>query len=361
MKQIRLNYLFIAFAFITILASCHKDKVVPKPETPTATRAGLYVLNQGNYGSNNSTLTYYDYTTKQLTADLYSSVNGSPLGDTGNDIGIYGSKMYIVVNVSNVVDIVNAKTGKLIKQDSMVNNKVGRQPRSVAFYKGNAFITSYDGTVAVMDTATLAITKYITVGRNPEQLVVSNDKLYVANAGGLSFPNVDNTVSVIDLATLTEIKKITVIADPVAITADTYGNVYVLSLGVVSGNINIAGGMTIIDSKTDAVKSQPAVSLGYNVPMAAQGDFVYYATKDNKIAVYNAKTQTAAQANFITDGTVITTPYAIAADPTTGEVFVTDAKDYSSSGTLYAFDKNGKIEYSITTGIDPGKIALVNK
>ncbi|MDB5144489.1 MAG: hypothetical protein JWQ66_3202 [Mucilaginibacter sp.] len=358
MKKIKLNSLFIAFALLTVLASCHKDKAIPNPGTPTAQRAGVYILNQGGFGSNNSTLTYYDYTTKQLTADLYKAVNGTDLGDTGNDAEIYGSKMYIVVNVSNVVDIVNAKTGKLIKQDSLVNNKAGREPRSVAFYKGNAFITSYDGTVAVMDTASLAITKYITVGRNPEQLVVSNGKLYVANSGGLSFGNPDNTVSVIDLNTLTETKKITVIANPITMTADSYGHVYVLSVGDFA---SIKPGMTIIDNTSDAVTSQTNLLLGFNIPMAANGDFVYYATADNKIAVYNAKTQTAAQANFITDGTTITTPYAISVDAISGEVFVSDATDYSSNGTLYAFDKTGKKEYSITTGINPGKITLVNK
>jgi YVTN family beta-propeller protein len=358
MKQVKLNYLFISFVLLTVLASCHKDKVIPNPGTPTAQRAGVYVLNQGGFGSNNSTLTYYDYTTKQLTADLYKAVNNTDLGDTGNDAEIYGSKMYIVVNVSNVVDVVNAKTGKLIKQDSLVNNNVGREPRSVAFYKSNAFITSYDGTVAVMDTATLAISKYITVGRNPEQLVVSNGKLYVANSGGLSFGNPDNTVSVIDLNTLTETKKITVIANPITMAADSYGHVYVLSVGDFA---SIKPGMTIIDNTTDAATSQTYLLLGFNIPMAANGDFVYYATADNKIAVYNAKTQTAAQANFITDGTAITTPYAISVDAISGEVFVSDAKDYSSNGTLYAFDKTGKKEYSITTGINPGKITFVNK
>jgi len=358
MKQIKLNSLFIAVALLTVLASCHKDKITPNQGTPKAERAGIYILNQGNYNYNNSTLTYYDYTTKQLTADLYKSVNGSDLGDTGNDAEIYGSKMYIVVNQSNVIDVVKAKTGKLIKQDSLVNNGVGRQPRSVAFYKGNAFITSYDGTVAVMDTASLEITKYITVGRNPEQLVISNGKLYVANSGGLSFGNPDNTVSVIDLGTLTETKKITVITNPVTMAADNYGHVYVISLGDFA---NIQGGMTIIDNTTDVAKSQTTLSLGYNIPMAASGDFVYYPTLDNKIAVYNAKTQTAGAANFITDGTVITTPYAIAVDSLSGEVFVSDAKDYSSNGTLYAFDKTGKKEYSITTGINPGRIIFVNK
>ena len=117
----------------------------------------------------------------------------------------------------------------------------------------------------------------------------------------------------------------------------------------------------MIDATTDAVKSHPAATLGYNVPVYVQGDFVYYPTADNKIAVYNAKTQVASTANFITDGTVITSPYAISGDASTGEIFITDAKDYSSNGTLTAFDKTGKKEYVVTTGINPGKITLVNK
>ncbi|MDB4924944.1 YncE family protein [Mucilaginibacter sp.] len=351
MKQIKLNYLFIALAFVTILASCHKDKVAPTPETPTAQRAGIYVLNQGGFSKNNSTLTYYDYTTKLLVPDQFTIANTTKLGDTGNDLGIYGAKMFIVINNSNLVTIVNAKTAKLIKTIALT------QPRSVTFYKSNAFVTSYNGTVSVIDTTSLTITKTITVGSDPEQMVVANGKLYVANSGGLD-PTPGTTLSVIDLTTLTETKKITVIADPVSVTTDIYDNVYVLSLG---NFFNVPAGMTVIDDKTDLVKSKPTVNLGYNVPIFVLGDFVYYPSADNKIAVYNAKTQTAASVNFITDGTVINTPYAISGDPLTGEIFVTDAKDYSSNGTLTAFDKTGKKEYSIVVGISPGKIALVNK
>ena len=352
MKQIRLNYLFAALALVTVLASCHKDKAITPNTTPTPTRAGLYVLNQGEFGDNNSTLTFYDYATKTLTADFYKTVNGSPLGDTGNDVEIYGSKMYIVVNNSNIVDVVNAKSGKLLKQVAI------HQPRNVVFYKGNAFVTSYDGFVAELDTTAFAINKQITVGRNPEQMVIVGTKMYVANSGGLSFGNPDKTLSVIDLSSLTVTKTITVIADPVSLTADTFGHVYVLSLGDFA---SIQPGMTIIDDVNDVVLSQPTVALGYNIPIVSNGDFVYYITADNKIAVYNARTQTASSANFITDGTAITTPFGLAVDPLSGEVFVTDAKDYASNGALFAFDKTGKLEYTIATGISPGKIAFVNK
>src|ERR1700744_2607397 len=115
MKQIKTLKTLTALALVAaITASCHKDKVIPDNGTPTAQRAGLYVLNQGVATHNNSTLTYYDFTTMNLVADQFSVANTNKLGDTGNDAGIYGSKMFITVNISGVVDVVAAKTSKLI-------------------------------------------------------------------------------------------------------------------------------------------------------------------------------------------------------------------------------------------------------
>jgi YVTN family beta-propeller protein len=382
MKKLKLDCIFAGLAMLSMLASCHKDKMAPDTNNPAISQNGIYILNQGDgYGGSlkyNSTLTYYNYVPKTLIPDRYSAANGKPIGGDGNDVEIYGSKMYLLASTSNVIDIVDPKTSKLIKQDSLVNDNIApsfylhfKEPRSIAFYKGNAFITTYDGiipvdgTVAVMDTATLEITKYIPVGSYPEGSVVVNDKLYVAAPGA----GADNIISVIDLNTLTVIKKIAVIPNPVNLVADAYGNVYVTSYYDAIFNVTrqtypdppTIGGLTIIDSKTDLVKSQKAMSLAGNVPIAVQGDFVYYATLDGKIAVYNAKTQSLVSDNFITDGTLLTSPFAITVSAATGEVFISDAKNYISNGTLNAFDKTGKLEYTLTTGINPGKILLLNK
>ena len=353
MKNFKQSILVLTAALSLILGSCHKDKVV-KP-IPTPVTDGFYVLNQGLFNDNNSTLSFYDYSSKQVTADIFSSVNGRGLGDTGNDIEIYGSKMYIVVNISSTIEVLNPKTAKSIRQIKLFNGTTGRQPRDVAFYKGNAYVTSYDGTVAVIDTATLGVKSYITVGRNPEQLAVANGKLYVANSGGLGYPNYDTTVSVIDLSTGLVTKTLTVAANPQNVGTDGNGNVYVVS----AGNYSTVGpSLAVIDDNADVVKSQTDFD-GSN--MVVQGDNAYFITSTNAIKVYNVKTSTVTTASFITDGTKITTPYSLAVDASTGEVFVTDAKDYTSAGAVYVFDKTGKKEYSITAGINPGKIALLKQ
>ncbi|RYZ92739.1 MAG: YncE family protein [Sphingobacteriaceae bacterium] len=356
-----MKHLFIILAVTSIFASCRKEKNNPEPPTPEPTeteRAGVYVLNQGSFSASNSTLTYYDYNSKVLTADIFSAANNTPLGATANDAQIYGSKMYIIVNVSSTVEVVNAKTAKLIKHIDMKDGEVNRQPRFVVFHKNKAFISSYDGTVAVLDTTTLTIDKFITVGRNPEQMAITNNKLYVANSGGLDFGNPDKTVSVIDLNTLAEITKITVVVNPVTLVADNYGDIYVISNG---NYFDINPALTIIDSKTDKVKSSGDTDAAYGSPIAISGDNAYIITNDGRIKVYDVKTETVIKDNFITDGTKIKTPYSVAVDSLSERVFVTDAKNYAVNGSLLAFNKNGRRSYTKTTGINPGRIVFVNK
>jgi YVTN family beta-propeller protein len=358
MKSFKLNYLFIALAFAAVLSSCHKDKVVPTQDKPTAQRAGIYVLDQGNLGKPNSALTYYDYTTKLLTPDIFSSVNGYALGNTANDVKIYGSKMYIVVDKSGTVEVVDSKTAKSIKQVLFQNadaNKTSKEPRDIAFNGGNAYITLYNGNVAVMDTATFTVSKYIPVGRNPEQLVVANGKIYVANGGGLSYPNVDSTLSVISLSTLTVTKTINVGSNPYAVSADANGHVFVTAYGVYGVSNST---LSVVDDNTDALISKTDFTGG---PFSINGNNGYYIDADGTVKIYNVKTLTTTTTAVITDGTTFTAAYAIAVDPLTSEVFVTDAIDYNSNGVLYAFDKTGKKEYTLTTGIDPGSIIFVNK
>lgn len=356
MKQIKLSHLFIAAALIISTTSCHKDKIQPNTGTPTAQRAGIYILDQGNLGSPNSALTYYDYTTKTLTPDIFKSVNGYGLGNTANDVKIYGSKMYLVVDESGTVEVVNAKTSKSIKQVLFQNaDKTSKEPRDIAFYNGKAYVSLYNGTVAVMDTTTFAISATIPVGRNPEQLAVANGKLYVANGGGLSYPNVDSTLSVINLSTNTVTKTINVGPNPYAVSVDSNGDVFVTAYGVYLAS---AATLSVVNSTTDVLTSKTNFSGG---PFAINGDNAYYIDSDGKVKVYSVKTFATTNSNFISDGTTLQAPYAVAVDAISGEVFVTDAIDYNSNGTLYAFDKTGKKEYSITTGINPGAVIFVNK
>lgn len=64
--------------------------------------------------------------------------------------------------------------------------------------------------------------------------------------------------------------------------------------------------------------------------------------------------------HFITDGTEqdIVIPYGICVHPTTGDIYVTDAKNYVSSGVLHCYDRHGKKKWIVRTGDIPAHMAF---
>ncbi|HEX7366465.1 MAG TPA: DUF5074 domain-containing protein [Pelobium sp.] len=358
MKTINYNLKTLLIAVIAVLtiSSCSKDDNYQElPEV----RSGFYILNEGGFQSNNASLSYYNLENGSVVNGFFAQKNGRGLGDTGNDVQIYGSKMYIVVNASNTVEVVDAKTVKSIKQISFVDaeKKIGRQPRYIIFNKNKAFVSSFDGTVAVIDTATLTIEKYIKVGRNPDGMTIANNKIYVANSGGLGYQDgsgYDKTVSVIDLNTLTELKKIDVVINPGGVTATPDGRIYVKSTGNYG---DVKPSLTIIDSKTDVVKSIKEFS---GSGMTVVGDKAYF-LKAKGVMEYDLKTDAITKENVITDGTIIKIPYGLNYDKVNQQFFVCDAQSYSSTGVVLCFSKEGKLLYKVDAGVLPNNVVFLNK
>ncbi len=350
MKNFKLS--FMAFALVIIVFSCKKTDMVT---TAPKITAGVYSLNQGNYGLNNTTLTYYDFSNGVATTDYYKNVNGFGLGDTGSDFIIYGGKVYIVMNNSGNVAVANAFTAKFIDTINFKNAGVNRGPENIVAYGSNVFVSSTDGTVAVIDTTTLVVSKFITVGANPAQMAISGTNLYVSNTGAFS-AGYDSTVSVISLGSLTETQKITVGINPGCIAADNSGNIYVAC----TGDYNTVGPALVkVSSSTNTVTKSADTAVGtiryYNNYLYITGGYLGSAN----VRALNTTDFSAVSPNFIADGTVVTTPYALDIDNATGDVYVGDAKDYVSSGEVFCFDKNGNKKFSFSTSPSASPIKTV--
>jgi YVTN family beta-propeller protein len=353
----------IVIFFILTLTSCEKDPTAPPANgTRKVSSKGLVVLNEGLFNMNNATLTWYDFKNETAHTDWFEMENNRKLGDTGNDLGVYGGKIYIVVNVSSQVEVLDAHTGKSIRQIPLFDGTKPRQPRNIAFLQNKAFVCSFDGTVAVIDTVSLTIEKYIRVGRNPDGITTQNNKIYVSNSGGLDFPNYDNTVSVIDFETMEEIKKIVVGTNPYTLQGDGNGFVYLISRG------NYADEkmhLQIIDTKTDALVHTYTDFQALNFSIGKGIVYVYYydfmgGTGSNLMRI-DLHTREIIAENFISDGTVLQSIYGIYADTLSENVFITDAKGFTSRGQVYSFNKDGEKLYSFQAGLNPSSMGMVYK
>ncbi|MVN91604.1 YncE family protein [Mucilaginibacter aquatilis] len=373
MKKLRHTYCYLLLAGFAMLASsCRKDAKPDTEQTETVFEGniasavkGFYLLNEGNLNMNKASLDYIDYTTGVYQKNVYSSANpeaGRGLGDVGNDMAIYGSKLFIVVNNSNKVEVLDARTRKRIKQIDIVNC------RYITFKNNKAYVSAYvsavgdanagNGIVAEIDTTTLLIERRVTIGRQPEGIAIVGNKLYVANSGGYSPKNYERTISVVDLASFTEIKRIDVAINLNRMLADANGDLYVTSQG---DYLNIKPKLFVIDTRTEQLKK--TFELGVRT-FCLDDKYLYTVNSNGQnfdYSIIDVDTETLLNRSFITDGTgaKLAQPYGIAVNPVTKEILLTDAGSYVNPGTLYCFDTAGRRKWSVTTGDIPAHFAFI--
>jgi len=331
------------------------------PETPGET-GRLFVLSEGLFNQNNSRLSCFNFGDRTMESDYFTFINKRGLGDTANDMKRYGNKLWIVVNVSSNVEVLDLSSSKSLKQIPMFNqDAVARQPRQIAFSKGKAYVCSFDGTVTRIDTTTLKIEKVISCGRNPDGIAVANGKLYVSNSGGLD-PGFANTVSVIDIVSFSEIKKITVGINPSRLEADSQGDVYMVSRG---NNASIKARWQRINSQTDELAQTFDNLPAVNFTIRNDTAYLYnydFTDQSYSVQTFDCKTEHLIPDQFITDQTNIKCPFGIYAHPVNGNIYITDAQNYTVKGDLLCFNRKGKLLYKVeSVGLNPNAVVAVEK
>ena len=309
-----------------------------------------YVLNSGDWKSNNSSLTKYDGVTGKVTQFCFEQQNGRGLGNTANDIVAYGSKMYIAVAGESTIEVtdLNAKSIKQIKCDA--------QPRYLATAGGKVYISYYDGYVARLDTTVLEVEAKVAVGRNPEQLAVVGNRLYVANSGGMDYNTpvgYDKTVSVVDLNSFEEIKRLDVVLNPSVLVPCKYG-LFVASYG---NYADVPSTLQYIDVANDAVsvveKCQNMTELCYNHD-ALYGFCTQYDNDWNSVTTYISYdiASGVVETPWIKEN-VLPVPYKVCSV----DVYVcVTSSDYVNDGDVYVYDVDGMLVRKIAAGLNPVKM-----
>ena len=380
-------FTFLLFYLFTFLSSCRDDvMVVPMEDIDTGGRTvqsaivGMYLLNEGNMGSNKSTLDYLDLSGSDSTVhyyrNIYSERNPSTvmsLGDVGNDVQIYGSRLWLVINCSNKVEVARAEDAVRIGKVNIPNC------RYVTFSGGYAYVSSYVGAVSAVgnsplgsvyqvDTLTLQKIDSCAVGYQPEEMAVVDGRLYVANSGGyqgMTGQGYESTVSVVDIATMREVSKIEVAPNLHHLKADRYDQLWVTSRG---NYIDQESRISWLDKGADGEMrvggtiDQPVSDL------CIVGDSLYFygsqwseVTMTNTVTygIINVRTHQVVSTSLSDAPEVkkIRMPYGIIVNPIHRDFYLMDAKNYVSSGELLHFLPDGTFDWKVKTGDIPAHAA----
>ena len=383
---------------LLMLTACRNDvMVVPMEDINTGGKTvkseivGMYLLNEGNMGSNKSTLDYLDLSASDSTVhylrNIYSERNPSAvmsLGDVGNDCQIYGSRLWLVINCSNKVEVARAEDAVRIGKVDIPNC------RYVAFKDGYAYVSSYVGSVYgvksqetgvnrsplgsiyKVDTLTLQKTDSCAVGYQPEEVAIIGDQLFVANSGGyqgMTGQGYESTVSVVDLKTMQETDRIEVAPNLHRLRADRYGQLWVTARG------NYMDESSTIYWLVKDAKGRMTVGGHLNQSVSdlcIVGDSLYfYGSQWSEVTmkstvtygIINVRTHEIVSTSLSDAPEIskIRMPYGIIVNPIHRDFYLMDAKNYVSSGELLHFLPDGTFDWKVKTGDIPAHAAFLLK
>ena len=320
------------------LQSCKKP--IPPPIEITTSKA-VFVLNEGNFMGGNASVSYRDLETGAVTADLFQTANGFYLGDVGQSMLKLEDKLFIVVNNSGKIEVVNASDFK-----SVMTIQGLTSPRYMLKVGENkAYVTDlYAKEIAIVQLSSGTKIGQIPLPYWTEELVLLNGKVFVGTAE-------HNKVYVVDPTSDAVSDSISVGNSPGSLCADKEGNLWVLCYG---SDLNLLNGSMYKITQPGLVPSLVhafPTSLAYGSMLTSNGqaDSLFVLATD----VYSFPITQPSFSNPLVsrNGKNFT---ALGYDSNSYRLYVADSKDFNQKGESFVYSGEGVLLDSFEVGVIPG-------
>jgi len=337
MNRLFKNILIILIAIN--LNSCAKLDPDEISSNVTINGNGLVVVgNEGNFGSGNASLSIYNKNSGEISNNVYQNLNQSLLGDVLHSISHIDHQLFLIINNSGKIIIINDETFEFLYQiDNMVSPR-----KIIKINNSKYYITDiYSNSIYIYNTYQNSLSE-IPVNGWCEDIIMQYEKVFVCNKA-------NNQIYVINSNSDFIVDSISVGANPVSIKEDLKGNMWVLCQGNITENPSIS----LIKSETSEILRSFNLENNQSYPSSLNihNNQVYFINKHvYKIQNLNDST---AEIVWSNDNNTF---YNLSIDPYIKDLYITDAKDYVQNGTLFIIDSNGNLKNEVTTGIIPKSI-----
>jgi hypothetical protein len=351
MKNLKL---FVSVILTSLFISSCSDDETGTLDNPTlgAYENGILIANEGNFGTDNSSISYFSGNLETFQLNAFTAANpGEILGNTCQSINFFEDKAYVILNGSNKIKVLNRYTLKLLGTISIGLNN----PRYIDFANGKGYVTNWgdglsstDDFVAVLNLSSNTITSSISVVEGPEKLIVENNKIYVAHQGAFG---VNNKISIINSTSNTVESTLTVGDLPQSLEIKA-GFLYVLCSGKPAYTNSETGGKIYkinLANDTENTLTFPATSHPANLDIDNGNIYYTLGNKVFKIAENNFALPTTEI--FNTTAQSINSFYGFAAK--NDKIYIADAKDNNSAGTIAVYNVTGTLLTQKTVSVSP--------
>lgn len=336
----KLNKLFLlvlgALVMSSTFTACSDDESwdpMGQGSKVSVAETRAYILNEGKFKNNDSGITYFDWNVDTTyNHDFYMAQNAKQLGDSGRDIIVDGNNIYMAVYGSNYIAKLNSMGVEQTR--TQLPEELG-QVRYLAAEGGYLYVTCYGGYVAKLQASDLKYVSSVTVGANPEYIVVDNGTIYCTNSGWGS----DNRVAIINANEFktAEFKEVMPNPDNIIkfngrIFVQGYGAAYDYPWGELdmkTGEFTQIGNATAWASFGDVIYTVNSVTDWSTYETTNY--FYTYHVSTGKLEEVELKNAPEALTN--------TSVYGMSVNPYTGHLYIMTT-DYTNNSTIYHFDTN---------------------
>jgi YVTN family beta-propeller protein len=303
---------------------------------------GFFVLNEGNFMAGNGSISFYSTVTHKIYNSLFTGKNQRALGDIPSFLAVDGNTGFIVVNNSGTIEVVNIQTMESLGTMTGLNS-----PRQMLLYGRRGYVSSlFSEELTVIDLDSREIAGSFNIGCTSEAMAICDDKLFIANWSG------GNKVVVADPVAEEVITSITVGLEPESMVVDNNNRLWVLCTGGWMGEevprlikINALTLEQEAEMFFATVDDNPS-SLTSN----SAGDTLYFL--DGGVRRMPITALSLPEGTYIPAGDRLF--YRLFAACPGGKICVTDAIDYQQKGDLLIYNNLGELEDAERTGVIPG-------
>lgn len=335
-----MKFYLLGLVIVFFMSSCVKDK----PQDPSlsgisiSSNNSVLVINEGNYGWGNSSISLYDPTSNSVLTDYYKQQNNNlSLGDVCQSITKYNNAYYVVVNNSNKIEVLNAFNFKKTATINGLNSP--RYFLPVTYNK--AYVSDlYANAIQIVDMNSNAISGSIPCMKGTEQMVLIYNKAFITNINS-------NYCYVVNTATDELTDSIYVGKNASSIVIDKNSKIWTLSKGSVSPSI--LGSLKRINPITLAVEQNLVFNstdspwrLCYNKTR----DTLYYLNNGVfKFAIDNIQLPVNP---IVSQGSKLF--YGLGVNFKDYTIYVSDAVDYVQKSKIEIYNSNGALIQKFNSG-----------
>lgn len=331
---------------LLIFSSCTKDENTKSINS--FEKGGIFIINEGNYSVGNSSMTYYNPEKDTIIDNIFAKANIAPLGDVAQSIIFHNDLAFITVNNSGYIYAINCNDASFAgKIDNLIS------PRNILIINDQkAYISDlYSPNITIVNPLSYKTTGHINIGKSSESMVKLDNKIFVSNWSNYNQTALNNTIMIIDSETDELLDSITVGIEPESIVIDNNNSLWILCSGGFMNDENPT--LWKININTFNVETKFTFSNIQNNPTNLKinesldriyflNDGVYTMSVDDTELPTNPLIENGSN-NFYSLGV---------AD--NGDIYVSDVLDYNRDGKIYRYDNNGQLITSFDAGIIPG-------